>query len=132
MAYLALGAGEERVICPVMDARRSQLYNALFEIQNGKPVRMRADRAVAAQELAEELAAMHRSVWLLGDGWRIGEEALRSRGVDYTLAPELNRYQNAAGVALAAMDKTPVGAEDLLPVYLRLSQAERERQERMK
>ena len=132
MAYLALGAGEERVICPVMDARRSQLYNALFEIRNGKPVRLCADRAVDASDLAEELASMHRSVWLLGDGWRIGEETLRERGVEYTLAPELTRWQNAYGVALAAMDKTPVRAEELLPVYLRLSQAERERQERLK
>ena len=52
-------------------------------------------------------------------------------GVKHTLAPEIVRYQNAFGVALAAQDKTPTGAEDLLPVYLRLSQAERERQERL-
>ncbi len=131
MAYLALCAGEDRIVCPVMDARRSQLYNALFEIRNGVPSRLCADRAVAAADLAEELARIGRPVWLLGDGWRIGAEALSALGVANTVAPEPLRYQNAFGVALAARDKTPAGAEDLLPVYLRLSQAERERQERM-
>ena len=131
MAYLSLGASEDAVLCPVMDARRSQLYNALFELRGGKPVRLCEDRAIAAEDLAEELSRTGRPVWLLGDGWRIGAETLSRKGVAFTLAPEPIRYQNAAGVALAAMDKTPAGAEDLLPVYLRLSQAERERQERM-
>ena len=58
-------------------------------------------------------------------------KALESADIPYTLAPELLRYQNAWGVALAAADKTPTDAKELLPVYLRLSQAERERQERM-
>ena len=131
MAYLAAGTVENAVICPVMDARRSQLYNALFEIRDGRPERLCPDRAIAAHELAEELAVLGRSIFVLGDGWRIGAETLASRGVACTVAPEYLRYQNAFGVALAAMNKTPHGAEDLLPVYLRLSQAERERQERM-
>ena len=70
-------------------------------------------------------------MWILGDGWAICETALRARGVECTLAPEELRWQTAFGVCLAALDKTPAGAEDLLPVYLRLSQAERERQSRM-
>ena len=131
MAFLAPDVGEETIVCPVMDARRSQLYNALFEIRDGKPLRLCPDRAIAAKDLAGELAQTGRPVWLLGDGWRIGGEALCALGVKHTLAPEIVRYQNAFGVALAARDKTPTGAEDLLPVYLRLSQAERERQERL-
>ena len=131
MAWLALGVGEGRIVCPVMDARRGQLYNALFELENGKPARLCPDRAIAAEELAGELAGMGRPVWLLGDGWRIGAEALSAAGVEHALAPEQLRWQNAFGVALAALDKTPAGAEELLPVYLRLSQAERERQERL-
>ena len=131
MAFLSLGAAGDAIICPVMDARRSQLYNALFEIRDGQPVRLCPDRAVSAGDLAEELAGMGRPVWVLGDGWRIGAEALSRAGAAYTVAPEYLRYQNAFGVALAAAGKTPVGAEELLPLYLRLSQAERERQERM-
>ena len=131
MAFSAAGTGDDYVISPVMDARRSQLYNALFEVRDGRVQRLCPDRAVAAQDLAEELAGLGRNILILGDGWRIGSEALAARGVPHTVAPEYLRYQTAFGVALAAMDKTPAGAEDLLPVYLRLSQAERERQERM-
>ncbi len=132
MAFLALCAGEEPVICPVMDARRSQLYNALFELRGGKPVRLCADRAVSAEELAGELSTLGRPVWVCGDGWQICADALTRRGVGHTVAPEPLRFQSAAGVAMAAADKTPVGAEELLPVYLRLSQAERERQAKLK
>ena len=118
MAYLALGVPEGTVICPAMDARRSQIYNALF-------------RAIAAGDLASEAAALPGPLWVLGDGAAVCAAALDAQGVEYTLAPEYLRWQNACGVALAAADKTPQGAENLLPVYLRLSQAERERQERM-
>ena len=89
------------------------------------------DRAIAADALAEELSGSGKSVWVLGDGWAICEKALKERGVFCTVAPEELRWQTAFGVCLAAQSKTPTGAEDLLPVYLRLSQAERERQSRM-
>ena len=59
-------------------------------------------------------------------------ETLDGAGIPYRLAPENLRWQSAWGVAMAARDKAPAGADDLLPVYLRLSQAERERQERLK
>ena len=118
------------IVC-AMDARRSQLYNALFTVQNGALVRLTEDRAIAADALAEELSGSGRSVWVLGDGWAICEKALKERGVFCTVAPEELRWQTAFGVCLAAQSKTPTGAEDLLPVYLRLSQAERERQSRM-
>ncbi len=84
-----------------------------------------------ADALAEELSGSGKSVWVLGDGWAICEKALKERGVFCTVAPEELRWQTAFGVCLAAQSKTPTGAEDLLPVYLRLSQAERERQSRM-
>ncbi|MBQ7736820.1 MAG: tRNA (adenosine(37)-N6)-threonylcarbamoyltransferase complex dimerization subunit type 1 TsaB [Oscillospiraceae bacterium] len=131
MARLSECAGEERVICPVMDARRSQVYNALFAWRDGELQRLCPDRAVSAGELAAELKALDRPAWVLGDGWQVCAAALDAAGAAYSLAPELLRYQNAWGVAMAALGKEPVGAEELLPVYLRLSQAERERQERM-
>ena len=131
MAHLALFVPEGTVICPAMDARRSQIYNALFRMEGGKPARITPDRAIAAADLAAEAAELRSPLWVLGDGALVCAAALEERGVEYALAPEMHRWQNACGVALAAQDKTPVGAEDLLPVYLRLSQAERERQERM-
>ena len=130
MAYLA-PCGEDMVICPAMDARRSQVYNALFENRDGVLHRLCPDRALAAEELAGELKDMGRPVWVLGDGWQVCSDALTRAGVGHIVAPEIIRWQNAWGVALAARDKTPVSAADLLPVYLRLSQAERERQAKM-
>jgi len=131
MAWLAQCTPEGTVVCAAMDARRDQIYNALFEIRNGKPCRLCGDRAVAAADVAAELAALGRNVWVVGDGWSVCAKALDAAGVVHTVAPEPIRYQNAWGVACAAMEQEPCGAEELLPVYLRLSQAERERQERM-
>ncbi len=131
MAWLALCVPEGTVICPAMDARRSQIYNALFRMEKGRPVRLTPDRAIAAEDLAAEAAEIKAPLWVLGDGAAVCAAALEARGVPYTLAPELIRWQNACGVALAALDKTPADARELLPVYLRLSQAERERQEKL-
>lgn len=131
MAHLA-PCGEEAVICPAMDARRAQVYNALFENADGSLRRLCPDRALSAEELAEELKTMGRPVWVLGDGWRVCADTLERSGVPHKVAPEFIRWQNAWGVALAALDKTPVSGSALLPVYLRLSQAERERQAKMR
>lgn len=131
MAFLAPPLGEDTVICPVMDARRGQVYNALFAWEGETLVRLHPDRALSAEALGAELAEMGRPVWVLGDGWKVCAEALDALGVAHTVAPELLRWQNAWGVCLAARGKPLAGAEELLPVYLRLSQAERERQERL-
>ena len=130
MAWHGLSAGG--LICPVMDARRSQVYNALFRIEDGRPVRLTEDRPLALAELAEELRALHERAFLVGDGAELTQRALTERGIPCVLAPENLRMQSAWGVAMAAQDKTPGTADTLLPVYLRLSQAERERQARLK
>ena len=127
MAWHGVPAGG--IICPVMDARRSQVYNALFEIKDGKPVRLCDDRAIALSELAGEIRG--KNVFLVGDGAFIAQEHMKNAGIDCRMAPSNLVYQSAYGVGMAALDKTPGTADDLLPVYLRLSQAERERQERM-
>ena len=93
--------------------------------------RLREDRALAAGELAAEVKATGRRAYVLGDGWEVFARALTASEAAYDLAPEAVRYQNAWGVCLAAMDKQPGDPGELLPVYLRLSQAERERQERL-
>ena len=129
MAWHGLAAGG--LVCPVMDARRSQVYNALFRIENGRPVRLCEDRPIALSQLAEELRALNAPAFLIGDGAELAEKYLREQGLACTVAPENLRWQSAWGVAMAAMDKTPGNADALLPVYLRLSQAERERQERL-
>ncbi|MBQ9687104.1 MAG: tRNA (adenosine(37)-N6)-threonylcarbamoyltransferase complex dimerization subunit type 1 TsaB [Oscillospiraceae bacterium] len=129
MAWHGLAAGG--LICPVMDARRSQVYNALFRIVDGKPQRLTEDRPISLEELARELKALDEPAFLVGDGAQLSFDYLTAQGLACTMAPENLRWQDAWGVAMAAMDKTPGGPDELLPVYLRLSQAERERQERL-
>ena len=129
MAWHGLAVGG--YICPVMDARRSQVYNALFKIENGRPVRMTEDRPIALEELAKEVTALGAPVFLIGDGAALCFEYFTAHGVPCVMAPDNLRWQDAWGVAMAAADKTPGNANELLPVYLRLSQAERERQERL-
>ena len=125
------GAAVGGLICPVMDARRSQVYNALFEIRDGQPVRLTEDRPIGLDELAGELRRQERPAFLVGDGAPLAAAFLRSAGIACRLAPENLRWQSAWGVAMAARDKDPGSADTLLPVYLRLSQAERERQARL-
>lgn len=129
MAWHGLASGG--YVCPVMDARRSQVYNALFKIENGRPVRMTEDRPIALDELSKEVSALDAPVCLIGDGASLCYEHFTAHGIPCTMAPDNLRWQDAWGVAMAAADKTPGNADELLPVYLRLSQAERERQERL-
>lgn len=118
-------------VCPVMDARRQQVYNALFKIEDGKPQRITDDRPIALAQLADEVRSLNAPVLLVGDGAALTERFFRENSVPCRIAPENLRWQSAWGVAMAASDKQPGTSETLLPVYLRLSQAERERQERL-
>ena len=130
MAWHGVSAGG--LICPVMDARRSQVYNALFETDgNGRPVRLTEDRAVSLAELAGELKDYECAPLLVGDGAKLTYDYLTNEGIACRMAPANLLYQSAWGVGMAALGREAGSADDLLPVYLRLSQAERERQERL-
>ena len=130
MAWHGQAAGG--LICPVMDARRQQVYNALFEFREGRPYRLTEDRPLSLAELCEELRRQDGVPFLVGDGAAITARFLEKEGLPFRMAPENLLWQSAWGVGMAARDKTPGDSQSLLPVYLRLSQAERERQERMK
>ena len=125
------GVAAGGLVCPVMDARRQQVYTALFEIREGRPVRLCEDKPVSLDALASELTAREKSPLLLGDGAALTADFLAARGLPFRLAPDNLLWQDAWGVAMAAQDKEPADGAALLPVYLRLSQAERERQARM-
>lgn len=130
MAWNGLSAGG--LVCAVMDARRSEVYNALFRIEDGLPVRLCPDRAVSLDNLAVELMSYQESVYLIGDGAQLAESFFKQKGLACRLAPEPLQMQSAWGVAMEAIGKPSGSSQDLLPVYLRLSQAERERQARLK
>ena len=121
-------------ICAVMDARRGQVYNALFSVENAIPVRLTADRALSVSELAEKLKMDGGPHILVGDGAELCYNEIRDVCTGVALAPEQARWPDARGVAMAAAifiekGKT-VPAEDAAPLYLRPSQAEREAMER--
>ena len=127
-------AGIDGLICPVMNARRSQLYNALFICKDGRLTRVCEDRLIPVGELEEELLGYtDMPIYLCGDGYEIAKDAF-SR-VSTCKTPAMQIHQSAYSVALCALEearKGTVGGDiELSPVYLRASQAERERLERL-
>jgi tRNA threonylcarbamoyladenosine biosynthesis protein TsaB len=122
---------EGAMLCCAMDARRGQVYNALFMVEGGKPKRLTPDRAISVAELEEELVSYKKPWILLGDGAVLCYNSLNREALTVQLAPEPLRVQSARGVGLAALEAQPQPVDSLLPVYLRLSQAERERQARL-
>ena len=132
---MALSLGVyDGIVCPVMDARRSQVYNALFEANCGILTRIREDRAISLQDLGEDIQKMDKPVFLVGDGSILCYNTLLKKVPTLILPPEHRMHQRAVGVGLAAAEKQALGdtgdGAALTPNYLRLSQAERERMER--
>ena len=119
------------VVC-AMDARRSQIYNALFEAKGGRLARLTEDRAIALSDLAEEMKDDPRPKTIVGDGARLCFDFLQNAGIPCRLAPAHLVMQNAMSVALEAevlaADGALTSAQELQPVYLRPAQAERLRQ----
>ena len=118
-------------VCPIMDARRGQVYNALFLATGEGLERLTPDRAISLAELGAELKNHNFPKIVVGDGAALCYNGLREQIPDLALAPEHLRWQSAWGVARAARELAARGelvkGGRLVPVYHRLSQAERER-----
>lgn len=132
---MTLGAAMcDGVYCACMDARRDQVYNAVFRMTDGKLTRLSDDRAISIAELEESIKNVEEAVFLVGDGAELCYNSLQSRLPKLCLLPEHLRQQRASGVALAAQRMLAAGedcsAVSLTPNYLRLSQAERSRLEK--
>ena len=121
------------LVAPVMNARRKQVYTALFRMKDGVAERLLPDSAIAIAELDEILSAYDEPVWLCGDGYDITAELLTH---PICSTPERLRHQSAFSVAQTAYAAYLNGDRttdvEMSPSYLRLSQAERERAEREK
>ena len=119
------------VVC-AMDARRQQVYNALFQAKDGQLTRLTPDRAISLEELAAELANDLHPKTVVGDGARLCFAHLTEAGISCRLAPAHLVMQNAMSVALEAeamaAEGKLVSAQALEPVYLRPAQADRLRQ----
>lgn len=132
MAYGLFGASG--LICPMMDARRQQVYTGIYRFEERFEIVMEQS-ALAVADLAERLNALGERVIFLGDGVPVYEKQLaETLTVPYCFAPaHVNRQRAASVAALGAMyfaeGKTETAAEHK-PDYLRKSQAEREREEK--
>lgn len=131
----------EGIICPCMNARREQVYNALFESKDGKLIRLCEDRALAIEELLAELTAYvpDKKIYLVGDGAELvidfDETGEQFSALDDSLILLEERIRNQSGYSVAqvalSMYRAGISCTDaeLAPVYLRPSQAERVRLE---
>lgn len=117
------------VICPLMDARCNQFYNALFRIKDGSVTRICEDRAILFDDLCGELKEFGEKIIICGDGADKFFQSL-AHNENIVLADKSRRFQSAVGVSFASFDKfknnKTVSQSELLPTYLRLPQAERE------
>lgn len=134
MAWQAAHMGGE--VCAVMDARRQQVYNGRFLGTEDGIVRLSEDRAIGLDELTEEVKKSGNPQILVGDGAELCYNVFRAADIPARLAPPHLLRQTAWGVARAALELARQGklvpAGQMTPQYHRLSQAERERLERMK
>ena len=129
-------SGINGIIVPAMDARRSQLYTAVFEYADGGLTRLTEDIAISISELADILKNYDgRDIYVVGDGYSVATEALTKLGIKLCETPILLRDENAYSVARVAVRLHSEGktTNDIthLPTYLRVPQAERERLERL-
>ncbi len=123
--------GEDAYICSVMDARCNQVYTALFKSDSNGIERVFDDDAISIEDLYERLCALNGKIILVGDGARLCYGKLKDRLPSLRI-PEKNLiYQRACGVAAAVLEnklyESADSADKLSVSYLRLSQAERER-----
>ena len=116
------------IVCSAIDARCNQVFDAVFEIKKGKVTRLTDESCHKAEELAQNLSAYgDKEIVLVGDGAELLLSECEKAGLkNVRLSPSHLRYQTGAGVCLAAMDKEQIKPEALMPMYLKLPQAQRE------
>ncbi len=124
---------EDCIACAVMDARCNQVYTAIF--QNGK--RLCEDKAVLIDELGDELKNYNKKVVFIGDGSVLCYEKLKDIVTDCEMADENIRYIHASSIGRIAEEmvnngEMPIDSAKLVPFYLRLPQAERELNNKLK
>ena len=121
------------IISPIMDARREQVYNAFYRFENGVLKEIIPPRAVSLDECLADIEKLGEKTVFLGDGVPVFKNKITERLGDLAIfAPQNANMQKASAVAEAAKNKKKMNYSELVPVYLRKSQAERELEERMK
>lgn len=127
--------GTEKVVCPLMDARRNQVYTGIYEFEGNDLKVLEGQMAISIDELVEKINQWNREVIFLGDGVPVFQKVLEEKvTVPFAFAPAHMNKQRAGAVAALGLRYAKEGrmqsAAEHQPDYLRLSQAERERAER--
>lgn len=135
LAYNLFGFAS--IICPIMDARRNQVYTGLYCFDREDFQVISEQKAVSIDEIIEEVNNLGEEVIFLGDGVPVFKEKIKeSIKVPFQFAPSHMAMQRAGAVAVRAEEYYKQGkietARKHKPIYLRLSQAERELQEKQK
>lgn len=125
------------LICPIMDARRNQVYTGIYRFEEHQLVTVEGQMAVPMTELIRKLNERGEEVIFLGDGVPVFAQTIaKNLKVPYSFAPAHVNKQRAAAVAalgeLYVKEGKTVTAMEHIPEYLRVSQAERERAKRLK
>lgn len=133
--------GYDGLICPIMDARREQVYTGVFRFSDGNLETLINQQPMGIEELIEKLNSdselkSYGKVIFLGDGCPVYEDTIKAKmNIPYEFAPAHMNRQRAASLGVLAMKYYIEGkiesASEHKPDYLRLSQAERERLEAM-
>ena len=114
------------IVCASIDARCNQVYTATFLNDNGTVTRLTEEECLKADELAARLSEYDGDIILVGDGAQLVKKAADEQGINTRLAPDPLRFQTGYGVCLAAMNAEQITPEQLMPMYLKLPQAQRE------
>lgn len=130
-------SGLRGIIVPAMDARRGQVYTAIFRCDGENLTRLCEDMAISIADLEERLREFEgESIYLTGDGYEVARKNMSAMGLKLENTPVALRNESAASVAKVALrqyrEGKTVSDVELSPTYLRLPQAERERLERSK
>lgn len=123
------------IICPIMDARRKQVYTGIYKFENHEMITVEEQMAIGVEELIEKINTQKCHTVFLGDGVSVYKEMIEEKiKVPYTFAPLHMNKQRAGAIAALGMKYFKAGkiesAAEHQPDYLRVSQAERERAER--
>lgn len=127
--------GTDKLICPMMDARRSQVYTGIYTFKAGEFVTVLPQAAMGVSEIIEKINQLGRDVLFLGDGIPVYASYISEHAkVPYQFVPpHVSRQRSGALAALAKLyweAGNIENADEHIPEYLRMSQAERERMER--
>lgn len=129
-------SGLRGIIVPAMDARRGQVYTAIFRCDGENLTRLCEDMAISITELGDRLREFDEPIYITGDGYEVARKNLAAFGLKLENTPVALRNESAASVAKVALrqyrEGKTVSDVELSPTYLRLPQAERERLERSK